>query len=182
MATLEESEASASKRSGGFLVHGIVLIVLFALVGCDQITKSIAERELTDREPVELLSGMVRFTLAENPGTFMGLGSGLDDAARWAIYLGSFTIALVSLILLFVYAKRLGRVRTVGVLLFLSGALGNLVDRFTNHGCVIDFVVLAIGPLHTGVFNVADVFIICGIGLLVLGAGKQQWDATSAND
>ena len=47
------------------------------------------------------------------------------------------------------------------VLLFLlAGGIGNLIDRVTNDGLVTDFVSLGIGPLRTGIFNVADVFVL----------------------
>lgn len=49
----------------------------------------------------------------------------------------------------------------------LSGGLGNLLDRIMNDGRVIDFMNLGIGPLRTGIFNVADVCITIGVVLLI---------------
>ena len=50
--------------------------------------------------------------------------------------------------------------------LFLAGGASNWVDRLV-HGRVVDFLNLGIGPLRTGVFNVADVAIMAGLGLLL---------------
>ncbi len=52
--------------------------------------------------------------------------------------------------------------------LLLGGAIGNLIDRVRFDGLVIDFMNLGVGPLRTGIFNVADVAISCGAVLLIL--------------
>jgi signal peptidase II len=44
------------------------------------------------------------------------------------------------------------------------------VDRAFHQGSVVDFMNMGIGPLRTGVFNVADVAIMVGIGLLLLAS------------
>jgi hypothetical protein len=48
---------------------------------------------------------------------------------------------------------------------FLGGTL-------VNDGHVVDFMVLGIGPVRTGVFNVADIAIMFGIGLMFLGVRR----------
>ena len=48
-----------------------------------------------------------------------------------------------------------------GVSLALSGALGNMIDRFV-YGAVVDFLDVRIWPI----FNVADIAIVCGVILL----------------
>ena len=56
--------------------------------------------------------------------------------------------------------------------LFLAGALSNLIDRIAV-GSVIDFLNVGIGPLRTGIFNVADVAIMAGAGCLFWGARQE---------
>ena len=51
--------------------------------------------------------------------------------------------------------------------------MGNLSDRLI-HGFVRDFVQIRLGPLSTGIFNVADLAITTGV-LLLLWHGL--WDA-----
>jgi hypothetical protein len=50
----------------------------------------------------------------------------------------------------------------LGLALMVAGGLSNLVDRLFQSGAVTDFMVLRLGPLHTGVFNLADVGIVLG--------------------
>lgn len=57
----------------------------------------------------------------------------------------------------------------VSLVYVLSGGVGNLIDRVCNNGLVTDFIIVGIGPIRTGVFNVADMAITFGaiaIGLL----------------
>ena len=50
--------------------------------------------------------------------------------------------------------------------LVISGGIGNLIDRVTR-GYVIDFIFMGIGPLHTGVFNIADIAITSGLIMML---------------
>jgi len=54
-----------------------------------------------------------------------------------------------------------------GVCLVLAGGASNWIDRVVR-GSVIDFMNVGVGPLRTGIFNVADVAILTGIGCIVL--------------
>ncbi len=61
----------------------------------------------------------------------------------------------------------------------LAGGIGNLIDRVCCDGLVTDFINLGIGPMRTGIFNVADVAVTCGviaIGYLSIrrNTGKQS--------
>lgn len=50
----------------------------------------------------------------------------------------------------------------VGILLVLSGAISNIIDRL-HYGCVVDFIDLKIWP----VFNLADIYITIGAIILI---------------
>ena len=56
----------------------------------------------------------------------------------------------------------------VGQILVLSGALSNIVDRFI-YGGVIDFMILTVADYTPfGIFNIADVCIVAGVGLMFI--------------
>ena len=58
--------------------------------------------------------------------------------------------------------------RTAAILvLILAGGIGNLIDRVSHQGLVTDFINLGIGPIRTGVFNVADIAVTTG-GLVAI--------------
>jgi signal peptidase II len=51
--------------------------------------------------------------------------------------------------------------------LVIGGGVSNLVDRLWYGGYVVDFLNVGIGPVRTGIFNFADVFIMVGVLLLI---------------
>ncbi|MBI1298390.1 signal peptidase II [bacterium] len=157
----------------------ILLFVMLVSVGCDQATKSVAQNTLAGTEPIIFLNGMVRLQYAENPGAFLSLGAGLSSEARYWIFVVLAALILGGLILyMFRVSLKMHIMSLVGLALFAGGGLGNLIDRITNDGRVIDFMNVGIGPLRTGIFNVADMALMAGIGLLAVfelrkGTGDQ---------
>ncbi|MGZ3723594.1 MAG: signal peptidase II, partial [Bdellovibrionales bacterium] len=63
-------------------------------------------------------------------------------------------------------AKHARGLNLMGLTLVLGGGTGNLIDRMT-YGHVTDFLILGYGPLHTGIFNLADVTICLGTILIL---------------
>ena len=56
-----------------------------------------------------------------------------------------------------------------GGALFLGGAIGNLIDRI-EIGLVVDFFDFRIWPI----FNVADIAICVGVGLIIWSVMKEE--------
>ncbi len=63
--------------------------------------------------------------------------------------------------------------RRLGLALFMAGALSNWFDRATR-GSVVDFISVGLGPLRTGIFNVADVAILLGAALVMLAEWRRH--------
>jgi signal peptidase II len=59
------------------------------------------------------------------------------------------------------------RFSVVAAALIIGGGFSNLLDRLYNDGLVVDFMNAGIGPVRTGIFNLADVAIMAGSGMLV---------------
>lgn len=154
------------------LKYGVLIFALSFFIGCDQLTKEYARRELSYASTPAHIFGVVRFEYAENPGSFMSIGAGLPENFRRLIHFTSAIIVFAGFGLLFTYAYRIDRYRLLGFSLLLAGACGNLVDRFNNDGRVIDFIVLGLGNIQTGVFNLADVFILSGLAMVLLRMKK----------
>ncbi len=138
------------------------LAILLACVGCDQVTKTVATRTLAGREVKSFWVDTVRLDYALNPGGFLSLGSQMpDDLRKWTF------IAINSGLLLglgvFLGLKRnLPFALFVALVLILAGGIGNLIDRLCHDGLVTDFINIGIGPVRTGIFNVADMAIMAG--------------------
>ena len=147
---------------------GLVVAILIACVGCDQATKSIAKKALISSPPISLLGGAIRIEYSENPGAILGLGANLPEGAR-LLFSGVFAGIVLAAALAFAAKPQiLGLLPLAGLSLVAAGGIGNLLDRIFNEGSVIDFISLGIGPLRTGIFNVADVAIFAGVPIFLL--------------
>ena len=152
------------------LVHRWLLLggILALSVGCDQATKRIAIETLRTTEPRHYLGDLFRLEYAENSGAFLSLGANLADGVRASLLTGAVGVFLLALLVYAAASKKLGRVQVVAYALTLGGGWSNWIDRFVRHGLVVDFMNLGVGPVRTGIFNVADLAIVAGIVLLVI--------------
>ncbi|HUP40440.1 MAG TPA: signal peptidase II [Vicinamibacterales bacterium] len=58
----------------------------------------------------------------------------------------------------------------MGAALILAGGASNWIDRVMR-GSVVDFINVGVGPLRTGIFNVADVAVMLGAAVLLVREG-----------
>jgi signal peptidase II len=142
------------------------LVILCSCIGCDQATKSIALSTLRDQPPRSYFADTVRLGLAQNPGGFLSVGANLPDGVRTKLFVTTNCVMLLSLLAFLLIKRNTSSTVFLALVCVLAGGIGNLVDRMTNNGLVIDFLNLGIGPVRTGVFNVADVAITFGAILI----------------
>jgi signal peptidase II len=151
----------------------ILLTTMVACVGCDQVTKSAARAELNSGQAVSLLHDIVRLQHVENPGAFLSMGDSLPKMVRTVLFTFGGVVLVGGAMVWAARARRMSALQAVGVALICSGGLGNLIDRVTQDGYVTDFLNLGIGPLRTGIFNVADFALLIGAAILVVcGASR----------
>lgn len=155
--------------------RSLILLLLFgaATVGCDQATKQVAVEHLEGEPPVALMGGTVRLVYAENPGAFLGLGDDLPDGVRSVLLVGV-NLVILGALGWWAFRRRQDMLVRAAATLVIAGGIGNLIDRALREGGrVVDFLVVGAGPLRTGIFNVADVAVMVGAGLLLLRAGRR---------
>lgn len=143
---------------------GMVFSILFLSVAADQISKKAATEWLRGHPPLVYLGNLFRFDYVENPGAFLSLGGTLSPQMRFWVLNVAVAGFLVVLLYSLLTNRTMTRFQVISLSLVLGGGVSNLIDRFFRHnGQVIDFMNMGIGSLRTGVFNVADVFIMFGI-------------------
>ncbi|MDP2339729.1 MAG: signal peptidase II [Deltaproteobacteria bacterium] len=151
-----------------------LLALLVPCVACDQATKALAVLHLKGSAGDGVVGdGFFRLVYAENPGAFLGLGRALPDALRTALFVVGVAAVLIG-VAVFALRRRPPWPVFLGLGLLVAGGLGNLVDRVARDGRVVDFAVLRVGPLQTGIFNVADVQIVAAAFLLVTGTWHRR--------
>ena len=142
----------------------LILIVL-ATIGCDRITKHAAMTMLAGQDH-SYLADTVRLAYVENSGGFLSLGANWPPVVRTMFFTiaTGFILLIVGMVAI---RRRLDGWSALGLALFLAGAASNWIDRI-DRGRVVDFLNVGVGPVRTGVFNVADVAIMLGAAIVVL--------------
>lgn len=147
-----------------------VIGLLVLVFGVDQGTKLIVQSILNEGEKVGIVEELFNIWYLKNEGMVFGL---LKDHPHLIIPLSLF--ALITIILLsckWIKDNKGSGIR-VGVGLILGGASGNLFDRVL-HGGVIDFLDIGIGRIRWPTFNIADICICIGAGILIYWWYKEK--------
>jgi signal peptidase II len=148
--------ASRSLAAGTAQWIGLGLVAA-AAAAADQLTKSLVANRLRLGDSVEV-AGPFTIHHVRNTGIAFGLFS---DATSIVIVLTA--TAIGALLVFFARSARRHALLPAAVGLVLGGSVSNLVDRL-RLGHVTDFLDLDYWPA----FNLADTFIVVGVGLLFL--------------
>jgi signal peptidase II len=137
------------------------MIAAITLVAIDHITKYWALTYLKPLENTTVIKGLLDFTFVENRGAAFGFLSG----QRWLFVIITIIVSL-GIIYTFIKLPK-NKVNTwirFSLLLIFAGAIGNFVDRIYR-GYVVDF--LEVTFISFPVFNVADIYVVIGTGILM---------------
>jgi signal peptidase II len=120
---------------------------------------------------LEVLKGHVDFIFAQNPGGAWSFLRSLPDSLRRPFFLVVSAAAIVFIISIYQRVRREQWAMKWGLPLALGGAMGNLADRI-RYGWVVDFIDVSLRwggrEHHWPTFNVADVAIVLGVGLMAI--------------
>lgn len=135
---------------------------IITLLIIDQVAKWLSKSYLQPSSIYGVINGILSFTYVENRGAAFGMMKG------WKYALIGVTLVTIAY-LLYLYIKRVrkgsSKLLKVSFNLIIAGALGNLIDRIFR-GYVIDFIQCDF--IDFPVFNVADICICIGVGLLFI--------------
>ncbi len=139
------------------------LIVASVLV-LDQVTKWLIRTRFLLGESRPVLGDFFHLTYYQNTGMAFGL---MQEYSAW---ITAFSVVAIAVLMVLAWQWQGKRTESRAVLLSLGlvigGAIGNLIDRLTLFG-VVDFLDFGLGVYRWPAFNVADVCISVGVGLLV---------------
>jgi signal peptidase II len=141
------------------------LLALAIILALDQFTKWLVVESMNLKEvgAIDFLP-FLNFRMAWNTGVNFGLLSADDAMGRALLILFTGGIS-AALIIGALWAKR--PLTALGLGVAAGGAIGNLIDRFT-YGAVADFINMSgFGIRNPWSFNVADIAIFIGFGLLL---------------
>ncbi len=141
-----------------------LFVLPLAVVILDQFSKYIVVENMALGESIPIIEEVFHLTYILNPGAAFGM------FAHNRLFFIAIAVIVIGII---IWARReiLASPWEVkaGCGLFLGGAIGNLIDR-SRQGLVIDFFDFRIWP----VFNIADIAICIGVGLIIWNLLKTE--------
>ena len=137
-----------------------IFTVIFLLI--DVISKLIISNLMDVYDSIIIIKDFFYITYVRNTGAAWSIFSN----NTWLVIL--FSLIIIMFICIYIYKnKPRTRFESFGYSMILGGALGNLFDRII-YGYVIDFFDFYIFGYDYPIFNVADIFIVIGVLLLVI--------------
>lgn len=123
-------------------------------------------------QAVVVIDGYWDWRLSMNHGSAFGLFANSPAVARWFLSL----VGIGAVIAMFIMMKKSREDQTIlhwALALVVGGAVGNLLDRM-YFGVVTDFVLWHYHTKEWPVFNVADVVLVVGVGLMFIDIQKEK--------
>ena len=138
-----------------------LIIIFFSIILFDQLTKILVIKHFQLYESMSIFP-LFNLTFVVNYGFAFGFlnNSSLNQIIVICVI---FSIIAYFLYLLFKTQDQFFR---FSLILVLSGAVGNFIDR-VMHGFVIDFIDIYLGSYHWPAFNIADSSITLGFILIM---------------
>lgn len=136
----------------------IICIIIFIIL--DQVSKAYLAQDIM------LIEGIIKFSEVHNTGGAFGI---FNTNTITIIILN---IIVLALMIRFVIIKKdyMGKMVYFPLLLIIAGGISNLIDRIFR-GYVVDFIDLT-QIINFPVFNFADIILVCGWVLLIIGVVK----------
>ena len=134
-------------------------LIVALITGLDQIVKIVIINQVALFDKITLIPGLFDLTHIRNDGAAYNM---FHQVPLLLIVVPAF-IMLAGLIYIGVAYKKNNSILMVAIAMVIGGGLGNLIDRISK-GYVVDYFDIHIIP----VFNVADIFICIGCGLLFI--------------
>lgn len=153
----------------------IIIIIVFN-IGIDQVTKFIARAYIVPGSQTPIIGDIFTLHNVENSGAFLGMGSDFNPTLRLIFLLALPTIVLGYVVYYILKNKELDKRSLLGFCCIVGGGAANVYDRIM-YGSVTDFFHIDLGGVfRTGIFNVADMSVMLGMGLLLFASFKQKKD------
>tara|TARA_Y100000816_G_scaffold87576_1_gene60327 strand:- start:154 stop:633 length:480 start_codon:yes stop_codon:yes gene_type:complete len=132
-------------------------LVAASLILVDLFSKGYVEDFFQQGDIVNILP-FLSITLAYNSGIAFSL---LDFNNFFTDYVLLFIGLIITVFLVGLFKQEDNRTSKAGLVLIISGALGNIIDRAMD-GVVTDFLLFFVGNTPFFIFNLADAYISCG--------------------
>lgn len=142
-----------------------ILIVLIIVIG-EHLIKNFIEthRELGERQ--EILNGKIIIRKHHNEGAFLNF---MGEKKEMLKTISCILLGLVSLLFIILLPQKRKKIFKLGLAFALGGAISNVADRILR-GYVVDYFSINCKKLKSIIFNLSDMAIFLGTGLMMLSS------------
>ncbi len=156
-----------------------ILIMVVSIIACDQIVKMIVRKNVEYHKQTEIIGKYLVLTKVENTGAFLGLGDSIPRPL-YMILMIILPLAVVGYALYYLIKKSdVSKLLIISLSFIIGGGIGNIIDRIL-YGSVTDFLYFDFVLFHTGIVNIADMFVTFGFFIVLYEAyilkGKKNID------
>jgi signal peptidase II len=144
-----------------------MLVMIATIIIVDQVTKALIQDKFTLGESIPLIKNFFHLTYVRNPGAAWGMFGTSSDLIRIPLFFILPVVACFWLIYAAFSSRNTNLLLCLAYSLIFSGAVGNLIDRFSMN-YVVDFLDFFYSSYHFPAFNVADSSITIGAGFLII--------------
>jgi signal peptidase II len=143
-----------------------VLVLSFTII-TDQVTKFLAIKLYETYNELSFLHNFFQFSLIKNYSGFLGIVHIFPDNIRFFLLNVCVSFLLLGCLVYIFWSKNRPSRYSTPLVFVVGGGISNLVDRLLYDGGVIDFLSIGAGSFRSGIFNLADVYIL--VGSFVIG-------------
>lgn len=136
-------------------------ITFFMIVIADQISKIIISDSMQLSSSQTIIDNFLYFTYVHNYGAAWGILQGKTN-----LFLLIAIISAIGMVYYFINTEEKEILTRYGLVLTFAGMIGNVIDR-GYFGYVRDFIDVVIFGFDFAIFNIADMAIVIGVGLLI---------------
>jgi signal peptidase II len=141
-------------------------VMAATIIILDQVTKALVQQKFYLGESITLIKGFFSFTYVKNPGAAFGMLATSPSYIRTPLFFALPVVACGWLLYLVWSTRKTNLLHCISYTLIFSGAVGNLIDRFSMN-YVVDFIDFYWGTNHFPAFNIADSVITIAAILLI---------------
>ena len=143
------------------IINSIILLII------DIVIKLIISNKLIFNQSIKVINNFFYITYVKNTGVAWSILSGKINLII------VITLIIIAILIIYIFNKKSYSVlEIISYSMILSGSIGNLIDRII-YGYVIDYLSFKIFNYNFPVFNLADVFIVVSILLILIKGIKE---------
>ena len=145
-------------------IYFLPILCIAFLTAIDQLTKHIVETKFQLFETKPIIKDVFNFTYIRNEGMAWGMLEG-----QRILFLIVTVIIMIGCGYIYIRSLKFEQFKSIrgAIVILLSGAIGNLIDRIVNN-YVVDFFYFKL--INFPIFNVADIYVtVAAFAFIILG-------------